>query len=692
MTQLQKQELRQTNRKKWREEIQSTGKRAFLSSQLPKVLSAAERKQQQLARKQKTKQKKWALAGKLRPSRMFRPSRKLRASRSQKPTLKTKPSLTQKPCKVEQAKLKDARKNTFLRMGAAVNKLAKLAKSVDMRAKQSRLPSSFQSPTGFREATPSRESLGSSPVQKSAATPDFLSVAKQAMETLLEVQATLVQTEREEERACAEQQALLTLQDTLREASKEKREEVMQMLSEHLSLPVDDVRAACQASLAWSKQPSSEKLSNAPPDSCIAKEATAKAAEGEPPRKTMKLELGEPPLPAPAEEPPQGEPPAASASLAEAVQRDTDNPLAASLAVPPPEAAERKYVIISSELAPAKMRGKRGLLIKETDEDFHFVPEVERGNPGNLVVKKSLCLRITEVEAKRATLPWARKCLSMRATLATFIFDDLMFKPCEIVPEADLTYELAQDQVDCGIAEMLWRLLPGPGFAVIPAGLTHYVLASQEMTYGEKTGQYEEKERCLADFLKRVKKGRVVCMPIFNAIHWTLLVLEKKLSAASASSSSSSGFINALGSSNVAARHKAEDLQFQTATWPDCDQEGFWQVRYYDTLPKALESSYRQAEGVLKLLAPMGVPQERPVRRHFERQRDNTSCGRWVLHYLEEEARVWLGELPATFSPDLEYRARRLNAFGLAMVTRVGQDKTELGQFAKAMVVASSSK
>ena len=97
-------------------------------------------------------------------------------------------------------------------------------------------------------------------------------------------------------------------------------------------------------------------------------------------------------------------------------------------------------------------------------------------------------------------------------------------------------------------------------------------------------------------------------------------------------------------------------------------------MRYFDTLSTLSGSCASIAKGVLNLLSEnLGVPANLPERRHFHRQKDLTSCGRWILHYVEEEARVNLGERRGTFTPDLLYRGKRVNKFQEALNKRVSQ-------------------
>jgi hypothetical protein len=76
-------------------------------------------------------------------------------------------------------------------------------------------------------------------------------------------------------------------------------------------------------------------------------------------------------------------------------------------------------------------------------------------------------------------------------------------------------------------------------------------------------------------------------------------------------------------------------------------------------------SSTTLADGVLDALAHLGVPAGVPQRTNTNKvffQKDETSCGFYVLHFIEEEVRQMLGEGAYTFAPDLAYRLGRLTA------------------------------
>ena len=46
------------------------------------------------------------------------------------------------------------------------------------------------------------------------------------------------------------------------------------------------------------------------------------------------------------------------------------------------------------------------------------------------------------------------------------------------------------------------------------------------------------------------------------------------------------------------------------------------------------------------------------------------TCGLWVLHYIEEEIRFYLGEKRGTIEPSLHYRRSRINLMQEALVKR----------------------
>jgi hypothetical protein len=90
-------------------------------------------------------------------------------------------------------------------------------------------------------------------------------------------------------------------------------------------------------------------------------------------------------------------------------------------------------------------------------------------------------------------------------------------------------------------------------------------------------------------------------------------------------------------------------------------------VRYYDTLFEPSEINAKLAVGILDALQSVGLSHHLNAdmlaqERHNSRmQQDVTSCGFWVLHYIEEELRRFNGEGCFSFYPDLDARLTLLN-------------------------------
>ncbi|CAE7488170.1 unnamed protein product [Symbiodinium sp. CCMP2592] len=84
-------------------------------------------------------------------------------------------------------------------------------------------------------------------------------------------------------------------------------------------------------------------------------------------------------------------------------------------------------------------------------------------------------------------------------------------------------------------------------------------------------------------------------------------------------------------------------------------------VRYYDTLPG--EAAYKEASAVLKVLLQTAKKQAQPLPAPVSllRQTDGFSCGLWVLLYMEQEWRRWMGEAPQPLLKDLPARSSQLN-------------------------------
>jgi len=258
----------------------------------------------------------------------------------------------------------------------------------------------------------------------------------------------------------------------------------------------------------------------------------------------------------------------------------------------------------------------------------------------------------------------------MGGDLADKVLNSLCFKPSEQVP--DLKYELFAENVDSGIAEILYRLLPGPGFVVLPASTANFIY-----TFATKKFDLAERDKETAKFTQvlydKVQKGRVALIPIQSGGHWTLLALERKSESAGSAGTTAT---NPLGSTDPVRRGQAEAKQFDVDSWPNLPKnvKEEWQVRYYDSFSPSIMSCQECAVSILSLLEAEGfgkfpgslLP---PKNKLF--QEGHILCGYYLLHYIEEETRAYLGECRGTMHLDLDYRLERINAMQAAFTFRV---------------------
>ncbi len=286
-------------------------------------------------------------------------------------------------------------------------------------------------------------------------------------------------------------------------------------------------------------------------------------------------------------------------------------------------------------------------------------------------VEKEFLKEVTEAQAKRAKLPSTYNCNSINPSLARFIYESMMFKPTDLLA-SELTM-LAQDHVDAGVAEVLLRCLPGLWFKVMPAGLTHFVVqtlraAQTELLVpqGTKHERYGETDQCKKSWMDHAKNALTLCIPIFNGNHRTLLTAERE----GADSASASAMINPLGSFNREQRKAAEHKQFHTEEWTQLSEECLDSkatLTYFDSLPQPMASSRLIASVVVSLLKEAGwnlASSAAPPRQNslFQQENPKTTCGLYALHYIEEKARAFRGELPGTMPCNLKQRKDRVNA------------------------------
>jgi len=381
--------------------------------------------------------------------------------------------------------------------------------------------------------------------------------------------------------------------------------------------------------------------------------------------------------------------PAAAAAPASQAAEDV---LAAPSQLPAVSESSNIWVQVASESAGKLQCGRKGIL-KDTTQGFaYFIPITGVGAnriAAPLQVPESWIVRISEAEAKRGQLPLKANCNHLTATCVKRIVEAYTFKPQS---QVESTSEcLAVDHADAGIAEVLYRLLPGPRFVCMPCDLSYTlqraIMSSQRSTNwldhggpppggdAETKALAYEVEALRTRWLSYVERAQVICIPIFTGQHgghFTLLVGERMLPEQSASSHC----FHFLGSRNPQQVRQGVAAQFsplEQEPLPNCTS---WNWRYYDTLPSASGVSKVLAREALSWLAPLGIEVQLPDRTNLLRQPDSLSCGFYLIHYVEEEARVFLGERQASVFCDLEYRRTRINEMCKKLNSALDTDKS----------------
>ena len=340
------------------------------------------------------------------------------------------------------------------------------------------------------------------------------------------------------------------------------------------------------------------------------------------------------------------------------------------------EEKREQYLIVAHELATKSLKGKKGILHEDKGDEVAFYPMSYEKCQAPLMCPKSWIVYIDHLEAQTARHQEKKQCTWIDKALSAAILQEMTFQPQEPVP--DLTYALFAENVDAGIAEILYRLTPGIGFASLPSSLSKFINDFDKATTLDERAKPEkgnETHKLKVEMYDRVEKARVIIIPVQAAGHWTLLVLER---VEEQKANDSTTATNPLGATDTARRKMAEKRQFAVSDWPIYPMHGeqVWEVRYYDTLPFPCSSCLRVAEKSLEILfsAGFGIFPKLllPVKNQL-RQSDVTTCGLWILHYIEEEARAYLGEKRGTLHADLDYRLERVNQMQDALLTRIVQ-------------------
>jgi len=667
-----KQEWRKERKAALRADLDAKGKEAVLSSIVPRLMSKEERRKETAEKKKRQqKTKPSALRKKVNPKKgslKFKPSVFLKKGLSRKPSIKGKPSAKKKQ---ERKRAEDhARSKAWDSMKAAVERLNKVADLHGIKRKPGKPPGSAKV---AKNLLGSLDAVADSPSSK--AEEEILkifSLAKQLEQDLA----------RTEVREVAYLEAALQ-QEKLKVKNTQEGKNFQKNLAEVEKL-LEQMRKMAEE--APEKVKEGEQVEESKPA-----EESKQAEESKPGKRALPAAeaglqpLPEPDYPPPAELPPpsgSGPPvllPQPSGSGREEVPALVSlganrEEVAARAAGSGGEQEEKIYVIVAHELATKELKGKRGNLIKKKGDQAEFLP-MEGGLAKWCPLEWLVC--IDELEAKTAPCQAKKPCTWLDASLAEKILNTMTFKPAEPVPDGDFTYELFAENVDSGIAEILYRLLPGTGFVVVPASLANFLLtfAGRPSDYAER---YDETQKLKMELYNRVEKGRVVCIPIQSGGHWTLLILERKSVAPGSAGTKAT---NPLGATDAGVRKAAERNQFAMESWPIIPSflDEVWEMRYIDSLQPCILSCKTQAKFMLELLFSAGYgtfPDSSLLTIHNKLfQQDAINCGYFLLHYLEEEVRAFLGERRGTQNLDLAHRRERINAMQSALKLRAKPDK-----------------
>ena len=248
----------------------------------------------------------------------------------------------------------------------------------------------------------------------------------------------------------------------------------------------------------------------------------------------------------------------------------------------------------------------------------------------------------------------------------------------------DFQTELDCHQMDLGLWEILWRLLPGKA-TICPSQLTQVLVAAKP------DSMLEEEVEPLSEWLEIFRRSDLVLVPILAGGHWTLLVCRRHirseppaLQAAASTMPGLSSTVTGCDKCNgagclrcdpvaaVAYSVRRENLAAQLSPdlWPVLP-EGDWDLKYYDSLPNQSQACTAAAERLLVLL---DKPGSLPARQEWFLQADNQTCGLRCLQAAEEELREFRGEGPCLFWPDTESCKRSVLVWLKAVMKKTASD------------------
>ena len=336
-------------------------------------------------------------------------------------------------------------------------------------------------------------------------------------------------------------------------------------------------------------------------------------------------------------------------------------------------------VQVSSEKAKDEDRGTWGEVVSEGGLSLTFT-DVETG--ALRTVRRALLLSLQRVPTDPA--PERKNCghITQRQKEQMKAFFHTHMPPIALVKGSKERLECSQ--IDAGSLEILWRTGPGVGVVCQPAYLT-CICAERQVRATWLEEHSDEGALAFQAWRARARRSDLLLCPVNNGGgHWTLLVLERKGgSEHKVKATPESGpwqelqnLQHKVTAPDYNLRKAEENLQLSVEEWPE-REGGSWEMRYYDSLRLELESSRLVGQAILLLAKASGleVSTTLPARCNEGQQEalDGTSCGFWVLHYMEEECRRRRGEGTFSFVHNLSHREERLQQILKVLVPKGSQ-------------------
>ena len=159
-----------------------------------------------------------------------------------------------------------------------------------------------------------------------------------------------------------------------------------------------------------------------------------------------------------------------------------------------------------------------------------------------------------------------------------------------------------------------------------------------------------------AELRARADRAKCLLCPIFQASHFTLLVLERwgEVEGEESASKPAESRNDRKGKQPVEEAKVFDQLSRPTLSWVSP-----WEVTYYDSI---LDESQPCRAVASRVLQALGIKDPLPPRKNKTRQRLD-ACGFWTLYWMEEHCRRQRGEPAWTEEYNLARRIDNLTKF-----------------------------